>query len=206
MPITEILNFLIMQPLKLVFEFIYTFELLFFNCPHGIAIIGLSIFMNFALLPMYNNAERIQKENDKKQKEMQPFVSHIKKTFRGAEQTMMLQTYYKENDYKMIYTLKSSLSLLIQIPFFMVAYRFLSNLALLKGKPFGPIQNLAQPDGLLVLFFCCFFLLCFLSSLFFFFLVLFFVFFSLLFFTIHHQPLFCIGLATIFFLYSKILF
>ena len=151
MPITEILNFLIMQPLKLVFEFVYTLELLLFACPHGVAIIGLSIFMNFALLPMYNNAERIQKENDAKQKAMQPFVSHIKKTFHGAEQTMMLQTYYRENDYKMIYTLKSSLSLLIQIPFFMAAYRFLSNLALLKGTSFGPIQNLAQPDGLLAL-------------------------------------------------------
>jgi hypothetical protein len=40
-------------------------------------------------------------------------------------------------------------SLLLQIPFFMAAYNFLSNLAALRGVSFGPIADLAAADGML---------------------------------------------------------
>ena len=47
--------------------------------------------------------------------------------------------------------LNSSVSLLLEIPFFMAAYQFLSNLELLNGVSLGPIKDLGAPDGLLVI-------------------------------------------------------
>jgi ABC-type polysaccharide transport system permease subunit len=47
-----------------------------------------------------------------------------------------------------LYALKGTLSLLLQIPFFMAAYHFLSHLQILSGAAFGPIRDLAAEDGL----------------------------------------------------------
>ena len=64
---------------------------------------------------------------------------------------MMLQTYYRQNNYKPTYVLRGAISLFLEIPFFIAAYRFLSELPLLNGVTFGPIADLSKPDGLLVL-------------------------------------------------------
>ena len=47
--------------------------------------------------------------------------------------------------------LRSSLSLLLQIPFFLAAYTFFSNLTLLEGMQLGSISDLSQPDKLISL-------------------------------------------------------
>ena len=65
---------------------------------------------------------------------------------------MMLQTYYRQNDYSPTNALRGSVSLLLEIPFFMAAYQFLSHLELLQGVGFGPIADLGAPDQLLTLF------------------------------------------------------
>lgn len=57
---------------------------------------------------------------------------------------MILQTYYRQNHYKPTYVLRGAISLLLEIPFFIAAYRFLSNLQLLQGASFGPIHDLAR--------------------------------------------------------------
>ncbi|MBR1402566.1 MAG: hypothetical protein IJ558_14030 [Treponema sp.] len=43
--------------------------------------------------------------------------------------------------------LRSSLGLIIQIPFFMAAYSYLSNLTSLKGNDFFFIKDLGTPDN-----------------------------------------------------------
>ena len=62
---------------------------------------------------------------------------------------MILQTYYRQHNYKPIYALRSSVSLLLQIPFFKAAYSFLSNVQAFKNASFGSISDLSLPDGLL---------------------------------------------------------
>jgi hypothetical protein len=42
-------------------------------------------------------------------------------------------------------------SLLLEIPFFMAAYQFLSHLSILNGISFGPIADLGKPDGMLLI-------------------------------------------------------
>ncbi|MBO5254172.1 MAG: YidC/Oxa1 family membrane protein insertase, partial [Clostridia bacterium] len=52
-------------------------------------------------------------------------------------------------NYSPLSALNGSVSLLLEIPFFMAAYQFLSNLDILNGVSFGPIADLSQPDGLI---------------------------------------------------------
>ena len=80
---------------------------------------------------------------------MAPKVGRIRKAFRGDERFMMLSAYYREQGYKPVYALRSAFSILIQIPFFLAAYAFLSNLPALRGCPFWVLEDLGSPDGLL---------------------------------------------------------
>ncbi len=150
MSIFGMLYQLLIGPLELFFEAIYGFsKLLFGNA--GLSIFVLSMSMNVLLLPLYKRADAIQEEERQINKRLSPWVSHIKKTFSGDERYLMLQTYYRQNDYRPFYALRGSLPLLLEIPFFIAAYHFLSNLPELKGTAFGPIRDLGAPDGLLTI-------------------------------------------------------
>lgn len=144
----EILDTIILKPLVLLFEAVYMMSSRVVEAP-GISIIMLSLFVNLLALPLYMRADAIQEEEHAIEKKLQRGVDHIKKTFRGDERMMMLQTYYRQNNYKPVYVLRSAISLFLQIPFFIAAYRFLSGLSLLNGTSFGPISDLGSPDGML---------------------------------------------------------
>lgn len=148
MSFLEILDTLLLKPLQLVFEVVYTLSEKVTGNP-GLSIIALSLFVNILALPLYMRADAIQEEEHAIEKKLQKGVGHIKKTFRGDERMMMLQTYYRQNNYKPVYVLRSAVSLFLQIPFFIAAYRFLSGLQQLRGTSFWIIDNLGRPDGLL---------------------------------------------------------
>jgi YidC/Oxa1 family membrane protein insertase len=93
-------------------------------------------------------AERLQRAERDIQKRMKPDIENIRAVFSGDERFMRLGTYYRQNGYHPLYSLRSSISLVIQIPFFIAAYRFLSNFELLNGVSFGPVTDLAKPDSL----------------------------------------------------------
>lgn len=150
MSISNALFTLLIGPLMTLFEIIYTIAYELTQNP-GLAIIGLSLVMNLLLLPLYNQTDAIQLEAIETEKRLKPFISHIKKTFKGNEQFMMIQTCYRQNHYKPTDALKGISPLLLEIPFFMAAYNYLSGLKLLNGASFGPISNLGAPDGLLVI-------------------------------------------------------
>ncbi len=141
---------LLVGPLELFFEVIFSFANRISQNP-GISIVFLSLVMNFLLLPLYKQADAIQDQERETENKLKHWVTHIKKTFKGDERFMMLQTYYRQNHYKQTDVLKGSISLLLEIPFFIAAYNFLSDLQLLNGCSFGPIQNLGTPDGMLVI-------------------------------------------------------
>lgn len=151
MTIGNALYTLIIGPLELLFETVFSLSFRFVNNP-GISILFLSLVVNLLVLPLYRRADAMQAEERDKEEKLKYWVARIKNTFQGDEQFMMLQTYYRQNDYKPLDVLKGSVSLLLQIPFFIAAYRFLSGLQTLKGVPFGPIHDLGAPDGMLTLF------------------------------------------------------
>lgn len=144
----SLLYYTIIYPIELLLEICFTLIHRISGNP-GIAIIGVSIVISFLLLPLYLRADAIQAEERQRQEKMKFWSDHIKKAFRGDERIMMLSVYYRKMDYHPLYSLRSSISLLLQIPFFMAAYHFLSNLNLLNGTSFLCIQDLGSPDGLL---------------------------------------------------------
>ena len=149
MSFLTILETLLLGPLKLLFEVIFQLANRFVNHP-GLSIIFLSLIMNILVLPLYKRADAMQEEARDMDAKLHDGVSHIKKVFSGDEKMMILQTYYRQNHYKPTSALNGSVSLLLEIPFFMAAYQFLSNLELLNGATLGPIVDLGAPDGLLV--------------------------------------------------------
>ena len=144
------LETLLIGPLKLIFEVIFDLANRLIGHP-GLAIIVLSLVMNILVLPLYKRADAMQEEARDTEEKLRAGVEHIKKTFSGDERMMILQTYYRQNNYKPTSALNGSVSLLLEIPFFMAAYQFLSHLEVLNGVSLGPITDLGAPDGLLVI-------------------------------------------------------
>ena len=150
MTIWTIIHSLIIGPLKLFFDVVFSVAIRFLHHP-GLAIIFLSLAMNFLVLPLYMRADALQEEEKHMEAKMKPRVDQIKKAFKGDERFMMLQTYYRQVGYKPTDALKGSISLLLEIPFFIAAYQFLSNLSILQGVSFGPIADLGKPDALITI-------------------------------------------------------
>ncbi len=150
MSFISILETLFIGPLKLIFEIIFRIANSITGHP-GLAIISLSLVMNILVLPLYRRADAMQEEARIIDMKLSKGVAHIKKTFSGDERMMILQTYYRQNNYKPTDALNGSVSLLLEIPFFMAAYQFLSHLDILDGVSFGPIKDLGAPDGLIVI-------------------------------------------------------
>lgn len=118
---------------------------------HGVAIILLSIIVNIVLLPFYHIAEKIEKKEKDVQKRMKPKIDEFKSVYKGYELYLYTKNVYRLNNYHPAYALRGLVSLLIQIPFFMGAYDFLSNYSGFDGVSFMFLNNLATPDQLLVI-------------------------------------------------------
>ena len=150
MTFSEFLSLLTIKPLELFFETVYSVA----NRSTGnvaVSIVMLSLVVNLLVLPLYARADKIQAEASEKQKSMEKWVKHIRKTFRGEERLMMLQTYYRQQHYNPLSVLLESVPLLLQVPFFIAAYNFLSGLEMLKGMPLGPIRDLSAPDAVFMI-------------------------------------------------------
>ena len=137
---------LIIFPIYQVLEFFYQF-IYEATGKEALAVIGLSFVVTLFTLPLYMVAEGWQETERKTRSRLQPGINRIKQAFKGDEQYMILNTYYRQNHYSPIMALRSSLSLLIQIPFFLAAYTFLSQLGSLKGVSFLFIKDFGSPDA-----------------------------------------------------------
>ena len=150
MTILNILYTILISPLQLFFEIIYMMANKTIHDP-GMSIIVLSLTMNFLVLPLYRKADAMQEEERDMEAKLHDGVAHIKKAFKGDEKMMILQTFYRQNNYKPTYVFKGSISLFLEIPFFIAAYQFLSHLQMLQGVPFGVISNLGAADALIAI-------------------------------------------------------
>ncbi|MBQ6527534.1 MAG: membrane protein insertase YidC, partial [Clostridia bacterium] len=150
MDLGSMLSTLLIGPLKLIFEVI--FSLVNRLDDPGLSIVALSLCMNLLVLPLYRRADAIQDEAREAEERLAPGIRHIRSVFHGDQRFMILQTYYRQNHYSPMHALRGALPLLLEIPFFIAAYQFLSTLALLEKRPFGPIPDLGAPDGMLTLF------------------------------------------------------
>jgi YidC/Oxa1 family membrane protein insertase len=139
---------LIIFPIEQIIELCYVFAFRISKNP-GISIIGLSIAVSTLILPLFLMAEKQQQAEREKQKQMKKTKEDIKAVFKGDKRFMMLSTLYRQHNYHPLYALRNSLDLFIQIPFFIAAYHFITNLEKLNGQAFVFIKDLGAPDALL---------------------------------------------------------
>ena len=146
------MNFLysiVVLPIETIVDWTFNFVL---NKIDGIGVIGavvsVSLVINFLALPLYNIADSLKDKERDIAKRLEYRANRIKKAFKGDEQFMILSEYYRQNNYHPLYSLRSSLSILIEIPFFIAAYHYLSNNEALKGASFWIFQDLGAPDEL----------------------------------------------------------
>jgi len=144
----DVLYNIVIFPLVKIIELNYLFIFRLFHNP-VISLLGVSLSINVLTLPLYFCAEKWQNIERETQKRLSGKIARIKKVFSGDEQYMILSTYYRQNHYHPVYALRSSFSLLIQIPFFIAAYSFLVNYKILDGLSFWFIPDLSQSDNLL---------------------------------------------------------
>lgn len=148
MSLGNVLYTIIFKPIQLLFEILYMMTYKVIDNP-GLSIVILSLAMNLLILPLYRRADAMQEEERDTELRLQKGITHIKRTFQGDERMMILQTYYRQNHYKPTDVFKGSVSLFLEIPFFVAAYQFLSHLELLRGVSFGFIRDLGAADALL---------------------------------------------------------
>ncbi len=138
---------LIIYPLEQLIEIAFAFCMRVFK-NQGISVLFVSATVTLCCLPLYIVAERWQEIQRKTEAALKGGVDRIKRCFKGDEQYMILTTFYRQNHYHPMMALRSSFSLLIQIPFFIAAYHFLSHLETLKGMSFLFIRDMGSPDAL----------------------------------------------------------
>ncbi|MDR3312382.1 MAG: YidC/Oxa1 family membrane protein insertase [Spirochaetaceae bacterium] len=143
----DFLYTIIIFPLVQIIEFVFIFSQKVFK-QTGISVIAVSVVISLLCLPLYIVAEKWQQIERDTQKRLKPKLDKIKAVFKGDEQYLILSTYYRQNRYHPLYSLRSSLGLLIQIPFFIAAYSWLSHLPMLRGAGFLFIRDLGAPDAL----------------------------------------------------------
>ncbi len=118
----------------------------------GVAIIALSIGVNFALLPFYLVAEQWQNADRAIQERMRAKMQEIRIAFTGEERFLMTKAYYRQTGYHPLLAVRSIAGVLIQIPVFIATYYALRDFNTvfhtLSGAGFGPISDLSRPDGL----------------------------------------------------------
>lgn len=143
----DFLYTLIIYPLEQLIELSFAFCMRVFR-NQGISVLFVSVTVTLFCLPLYIVAERWQETQRKTEARLKDGVERIKRCFKGDEQYMILTTFYRQNHYHPMMALRSSFSLLIQVPFFIAAYHFLSHLESLKGVSFLFIRDMGSPDAL----------------------------------------------------------
>lgn len=145
--IVDFLYYIFLFPIEWIFACLLDFFLRF--CPAGYSIILLAIVANIIYQPIAYLAKIIEDKEKKLQKIIKPKIAEIKKTYKGEEAFKKIDLVYKEHKYNILLSFRSSLSLLVMLPFFIAAVAVLNTNPLLQGKPFLIITNLALPDMLL---------------------------------------------------------
>ena len=139
---------IVIRPIEYLIEVIYVVMERFLGHP-GYAVIAVSLTVSFLCLPLYLRAEELQRNEGEKQKKLKKWTDHINRHFKGEEKLFIRTCYYNENGYRPYDAINGTVPLLLQIPFFLAAYHFLSNLDALRECNFFFIHDMGAEDALL---------------------------------------------------------
>ncbi len=112
----------------------------------GLAIIVMSLVVNFVILPIYIKAESWQEEEQRVRLGFASREEMIRRAFKGQERFAMISTMRRQAGYTAFLSMRSSVGFFLQIPFFFAAYHFLSHFDALSGISFMGLADLGRPD------------------------------------------------------------
>lgn len=137
----------ILKPIELllltIFDFSYSL-----TSNYGISLLIMSIVITVGTYPLYYLADIWKEKELSVQNNMKDDLTKISNAFTGQKKFYLTQTTYRIHNYKSWYAFRTSLGILIQIPFFFAAYNILSAYTGYAGKSFLFIKDLSQPDAL----------------------------------------------------------
>jgi YidC/Oxa1 family membrane protein insertase len=133
--------------------FVFLLKEIFLFCyaitgSYGLSIVLLSLAVSLILLPVFIYIERSRKKDLAVKQKMKPVLDEIKRCYKGQERYYYIKTLNRQHGYNPMRALIPTLSLLLQIPFFIAAYQFLENFDPLAGTRFLFIDDLSKADGL----------------------------------------------------------
>jgi YidC/Oxa1 family membrane protein insertase len=131
----------------------------------GVAIVALAIAVKVLLLPLTMVADRLQEQVNAAQARLQPGIEAINAAHRGEERARRTLALYRELGVHPLYTLKSLLGFLIQVPVFIAVFDMLAEDFDLHRVSFLWMHDLSRPDELLHLPVCLPFFGCYLNLL-----------------------------------------
>jgi len=117
----------------------------------GWSIILLSLAVKILMLPLTKYADSLQASVNRTQALLQPQIDEIKKNFKGEEAHEKILAVYKQHGVNPLYTMKSLLGFLLQIPIFIAAFDMLGENIALDGASLWWIDDLAKPDNWIAL-------------------------------------------------------
>ncbi|MFQ5633799.1 MAG: YidC/Oxa1 family membrane protein insertase [Gammaproteobacteria bacterium] len=117
----------------------------------GWSVVLLSLAVKLLMAPLTKLADRLQASVNRTQALLQPQLAEIRRHYRGEEAHERTLGVYRDHGVSPLYTLKSLVGFLIQIPVFIAAFDMLGENIALDGAAFGWIEDLARPDHWLTL-------------------------------------------------------
>ncbi len=142
------LSLIIVAPLELMYRGLFEVIQIFVK-NLGAALLVLSLVTVALMIPLEKCVRSVVAREKLMESILEPQVKDIKAKFKGAEQHAALRRLYGRYRYSPVYSVRSALGVLIQLPFLLGAYWMLSDYAELNGVAFGAIKDLSAPDGLI---------------------------------------------------------
>lgn len=136
------------KPFELLIGVIFTWLEGIIPSP-GVSLMLLSLIVSTIVLPLTLIVERFQQTERDVQQAMKPKIDEFKSVYKGYERYLYINEVYRRHSYHPVYALRGLSGLLIQIPFFIGAYSFLSHYPGLNGVGFLFLADLGAPDHLL---------------------------------------------------------
>ncbi len=135
-------------PLELAYKYLYML-LIEVTGNYGFSLLCLSVVSSIIFGPLKHMAGALQAKEALVQKVMAPQLAAIRAESRGGERQARISALYKRYGYHPLMAMRSSVGVLMQVPFLCAAYYMLSSFAPIQGQSFGLIADLGRADGLL---------------------------------------------------------
>lgn len=106
------------------------------------AIFYISLFVNYITHPIFTKVEQLCQKDSEKYESLLPKINQIKRNFKGQEQRMLLQTYFRQNKYHpLLAHFRQSLTIFLQVPVFIASYQVITSNPLFVSQTMEDINN-----------------------------------------------------------------